>query len=115
MKTQEVVALPALESGANSPGEFCIAVVDDRGVLHQVSGDDPAVAEALLAVIAEQSERIEAARRQILQEERRAAQERGDTPEMPRHSHALPSRRPGGPKPIIGTGIYIKEDDASAQ
>ena len=51
MRTREVVALDAITSAVNVPGEFVIAAVDRDGLLHQRSGEDVLVSDTLLAII----------------------------------------------------------------
>jgi hypothetical protein len=53
MRTASFVALRAIETGTNEPGDIALACVDDRGHLHQGVGNDPAVAGLVCMLIAE--------------------------------------------------------------
>src|ERR1700677_1983718 len=106
MRSQEVVALQNRETGYNTRFEFVIAVVDDRGVLHQYSGVDQEIATELVAVCRSGSstyaQQLIVARRK----EEEAARERGDTPEMPRNQEGTrfgpaPGAGLDAPKPLV--------------
>lgn len=85
MRSQEVVALQARESGQNVPHEFVIAVVNAQGVLKQYGGIDDQIADELLGIIEEGCALVTRApgseMREIME-----AQAQGDVPEqMPRN------------------------------
>ena len=96
---QQVVALQARETGQNSPGEFVIAAVDDLGRLHQWGGVDEAIAAEVVGIIREGESLVGAGRRREALEEERGAMERGDTPDMPRHTQERGARRFGAATP----------------
>jgi hypothetical protein len=96
---QQVVALQARETGQNSPHEFVIAAVDELGRLHQWGGVDPDIAAEVVGIIREgESLVLEGRRREALEEER-GAMERGDTPDMPRHTQEARPKRYGAATP----------------
>jgi len=51
LRTREVVALDAMSSSVNEPGEFVIAAVGRDGILQQRGGNDFTVSETLLAIL----------------------------------------------------------------
>jgi hypothetical protein len=100
VKTSAVVALQARETGYNSPGEFVIACVDTKGVLHQYSGENSGIAAELISIC----QTGDSVTKQRLQQEAMQSQleahERGDTPEMPRHTEW----RRGAVVPLVPPG-----------
>ena len=51
MRSHEVVALDAVSTGVNEPGEYLIAAVDRDGILQQRGGNDSTLADTLIALL----------------------------------------------------------------
>ena len=124
MKTLDVVALTARETGYNSPHEFVIAAVDERGVLHQFGGVDDAIAAEVIGICEHGVSLVVLHKEEQLRGEILADHTRGDVPEsMPRHtmtSEQMRSQRGTNEAPAhkplgMGQQPVHKDDDAPVQ
>jgi hypothetical protein len=116
VKSSSVVVTATMDTGANRAFEFLLAVVDERGVLHQYCGTDPEIADELEEIAETGTSRALALLRTAKSQEAATARERGDTPEMPRHTEGLTPkpRRVDGPGPQIAPAVHVSDPEVPA-
>lgn len=51
MKTSQFVAIATIDNGINTPGEFAIVGVDERGHLRQGAGVQPGIVEIIATLV----------------------------------------------------------------